>query len=155
MNIFEYENFELRVTQEAFLIKPIRDLFNADRTKTKDKFMSQMAILYFYIDPRSSYSYITDDTTRLETILLEEGLPKDFKVEPKLALAMETYRKHVMTTSSLLIQDTKLAIDNYGICLIADVILLIVYKGFPLSSVAFKSIVRKNSLNLSIASLVS
>ena len=31
MNIFEYENFELRVTQEAFLIKPIRDLFNAIR----------------------------------------------------------------------------------------------------------------------------
>lgn len=112
MNICEYENFELKITQEAFLIKPIRELYNADRTKTKDKFMSQMAILYFYIDPRSSYSYITDDATRLETILLEEGLPKDFKIDPKLALAMETYRKHVMTTSSLLLQDTKLAIDK-------------------------------------------
>ena len=86
MNICEYENFELKVTQEAFLIKPIRELYNADRTKTKDKFMSQMAILYFYIDPRSSYSYITDDATRLETILLEEGLPKDFKIDPKLGM---------------------------------------------------------------------
>jgi len=40
MQILEFDNFEVRPTQEALLIKPIRDLYNADRTKGKDKFMT-------------------------------------------------------------------------------------------------------------------
>ena len=112
MQILEFDNFEVRPTQEALLIKPIRDLYNADRTKGKDKFMTQMAILYFYVDPRSSYSYITDDTLRLQMILQEEGLEKDFKLDARLVLAIEAYKKHVITSSSLLIQDTKMAIDK-------------------------------------------
>lgn len=39
MHIIEYNNYQIQPTQEAFLIKPIRDLYNKDKTKHKDNFM--------------------------------------------------------------------------------------------------------------------
>lgn len=112
MHILEYINYEVVPTQEAFLIKPIRDLYNEDKSKHKEKFMQQMSVLYFYTDPRSSYNYIIDDEERLKEIMLQEGLPDTFKISPKLKEAIEIYKKHVITSSYLLLQDTKVAVDK-------------------------------------------
>lgn len=112
MHIIEYNNYNIEPTQEAFLIKPIRDLYNADKSKTKEKFMQQMSIMYFLVDPRSSYTYITDEDERLKEILIQEGLPADFKIDKKLEEAIEIYKKHTITTSQLLLEDTRFAIDK-------------------------------------------
>ena len=112
MHIIEYNNYQIEPTQEAFLIKPIRDLYKADKSKTKDKFMTQMSIIYFLVDPRSSYNYIIDEDERLKAIIEQEGLPANFKIDKKLQEAIDIYKKHVITTSYLLLQDTKLAIDK-------------------------------------------
>lgn len=112
MHIIEYNNYNIEPTQEAFLIKPIRDLYNADKSKTKEKFMQQMSIMYFLVDPRSSYTYITDEDERLKEILIQEGLPADFKIDKKLQEAIEIYKKHITTTSQLLLEDTRFAIDK-------------------------------------------
>lgn len=112
MHIIEYNNYNIEPTQEALLIKPIRDLYNADKSKTKEKFMQQMSIMYFLVDPRSSYTYITDEDERLKEILIQEGLPTDFKIDKKLEEAIEIYKKHIITTSQLLLEDTRFAIDK-------------------------------------------
>lgn len=112
MHILEYNNYQIEPTQEAFLIKPIRDLYNSDKSKTKDKFMTQMSVIYFLADPRSSYNYIINEEERLKAIIEQEGLPANFKIDKKLQEAIDIYKKHTITTSSLLLQDTKLAIDK-------------------------------------------
>ena len=112
MHILEYNNYQIEPTQEAFLIKPIRDLYKADKSKTKDKFMTQMSVIYFLVDPRSSYNYIIDEDERLKAIIEQEGLPSNFKIDKKLQEVIDIYKKHVITTSYLLLQDTKLAIDK-------------------------------------------
>lgn len=112
MHILEFKDYEVTPTQEAFLIKPIRDLYNADRTKSKEKFMQQMSILYFLVDPRSSYTYIIDEEDRFKEILSQEGLPSNYKIDDKLQAAIEIYKKHVITSSYLLLQDTRIAIDK-------------------------------------------
>lgn len=112
MHIIEYNNYTIEPTQEAFLIKPIRDLFNKDKSKTKEKFLQQMSVLYFYADPRSTYNYIVDDDERLQAIIEQEGLPKDFKITEDLDKALQEYKKHTITTSYLLLQDTKIAVDK-------------------------------------------
>lgn len=112
MHILEYTNYEVVPTEEAFLIKPIRELYNADKSKTKEKFMQQMSILYFMVDPRSSYNYIIDPEDRYKAILEQEGLPKDYKVDKKLQLAMDIYKEHTTTSSYLLLQDMKVAIEK-------------------------------------------
>lgn len=112
MHLVEYNNYQIEPTQEAFLIKPIRDLYNADKSKTKNKFMTQLSVIYFLVDPRSSYNYIIDEKDRLKAIIEQEGLPANFKIDKKLQEAIDIYKKHTITTSYLLLQDTKLAIDK-------------------------------------------
>ena len=62
MKLIEYSNYQIKVADEAFLVKPIRTLFNKDKSKTKDNFWSQMSYMYFLVDPRSSYMYIVDES---------------------------------------------------------------------------------------------
>lgn len=112
MHIIEYNNYTIEPTQEALLIKPIRDLYNKDKSKNKEKFLQQMSVLYFYADPRSTYNYIVDDEERLKAIIEQEGLPEDFKITTDLDKALQEYKKHTITTSYLLLQDTKIAVDK-------------------------------------------
>lgn len=112
MKLITYNNFELNVTPEALLISPIRKLFNKDKTKGKEMFWKQMSYLYFMEDPTSVYSYITDREDRSKVIITQEGLPEDFKPSEDLSNAMEWYRKTTITSSSLLLEDTRIAIDK-------------------------------------------
>lgn len=112
MKLIEYENYQLKVAPELLLIKPFRLLYNADRTKNKDVFMTQLAIVYFGYDPRSTYSYISDEKDRLNAIIEQEGLPNNFKIDSKLQECIDIYKKHTITTSQLLLQDMRIAIDK-------------------------------------------
>lgn len=112
MHLVEMINYEVVPTQECFLIKPLRQLYNADRTKNKEKFMQQLSVIYFMADPRSSYNYITDLDERLNMIKEQEGLDADFKIDDKLQEAIDNYRKHTMTTSTLLLEDARTAVDK-------------------------------------------
>lgn len=112
MHVIEYKDYQIVPTQEAFLIKPIRDLYKKDKTKNKDNFMQALSIIYFMADPRSSYSYIIDEKDRLKEILIQEGLSEKFKLSDSIIEAIKAYKKHTVTLSYLLLQDTKIAIDN-------------------------------------------
>jgi hypothetical protein len=87
-------------------------LFNADKSKNKEKFMQQLSVVYFMADPRSSYNYITDLDDRLKMIKEQEGLDKNFKIDNELSKAIECYKKHTMTTSTLLLEDARTAVDK-------------------------------------------
>ena len=71
-----------------------------------------MSLIYFYVDPRSTYNYITNDEERFQAILKQEGLPKNFTITKEIQEAIDEYKKHCITTSFLLLQDTKIAIDK-------------------------------------------
>jgi hypothetical protein len=71
-----------------------------------------MSVIYFLVDPRSSYNYIIDDEERFNEIKIQEGLPNDFKIDKKLQEAIDVYKKHIITTSYLLLQDTKIAVER-------------------------------------------
>ena len=66
----------LSISDEALLIKPLRMIFNRDRTKDKEEYMQAASYLYFMYDPRSDYMYITDDVERDRVIIETEGLIK-------------------------------------------------------------------------------
>lgn len=106
MKLIQVENYELTVAPEALLIKPIRRLWNQDRTERKEKFYQQMSYLYFMVDPRSTYSYIMDDDARKQAIIEQEGLPKDFQPSEFLQEAMIIYEKHTRTVSQELLESS-------------------------------------------------
>ena len=73
-----------------------------------------MSFMFFMIDPRSTYSYITDLAERAEEIIAQEGLPNDFKPSKQLKKAMEVYEKHTITSSYALLEAAKIAVDKVG-----------------------------------------
>ena len=111
MKLLEYYNYELKVAPEALLVKPIRKLYNQDRSRTKEQFMQQLSYLYFMVDPRSTYSYILDEKQRAQAIIKQEGLPENFVPSPTLVEAMKVYAEHTVTTSSHLLMSIRIAVD--------------------------------------------
>ena len=111
MHLVEFVDYEVIPTEECFLIKPLRDLYNKDKSKNKEKFMQQISFIYHYVDPRSSYNYIVDDNERMNLIIEQEGL-KNFKIDDDIQMAIQSYKERVITTSYLLLQDTRMAVDK-------------------------------------------
>lgn len=112
MKLLKFDNFALDIEPEALLIKSIRTLWNRDKSKDKTRAFNELGFIYFYTDPRSTYSYITDLEERAAKIILEEGLPIGWKPDKIVQDALKSYADSIQTTSSLLLEDTKFAIDN-------------------------------------------
>ena len=58
MKLVRIENYKLVVEDELLLLTPFKELYKADKTKDKSKFMDFLTIVYFVYDPRSDYNYI-------------------------------------------------------------------------------------------------
>lgn len=112
MKLIKFDGVEIKPADEAFLIRQIRELFEADKSKKKEQFWRQMSYLWFMCDPRSTYQYITDETSRSLEIKAQEGFDIDWEPSDLLKEAMDIYRKHTVTTTSLLYEDIRKGIDN-------------------------------------------
>ena len=111
MRLITVENYELKVADEALLVRPIRRLFNMDRSKGKETFYKQMSVLYFVYSPSSNYSYIIDEKDRMKEVTEQEGIP-DFKPTPEFKAAVEVYKQLNRTASSELLADVRMTIDK-------------------------------------------
>lgn len=111
MKLIEVENYELKVAPEALLVRPIRRLWNQDRSQRKEQFYKQMSVLFYTYSPSSNYSYIMDEKERLKEVLEQEGI-SDFKPSTEFKEAVEIYKKLNVTASSELLTDVKLTIDK-------------------------------------------
>lgn len=112
MKLIQLDNYELTVAPEALLIRPIRRLWNQDRSERKEKFYQQMSYLYFMVAPLSTYSYILDYDERSKTIIEQEGLPSDFRPSELLAEAMKIYKEHTKTVSQGLLESSLIGADK-------------------------------------------
>ena len=112
MKLIKYEDYQIKLSDEAFLVRPIRRLFNADRSERKEQFWRQMSYMYFMVSPASSYSYILDLDERAETVIQQEGLPKDFKPSDMLKEAMEIYKRLTITPSQKLLESSLIAANT-------------------------------------------
>jgi len=112
MKLFIYEGYKLDISPEAFAIKAFRDIVERDKTPTKEIAMLELAYIYFMYDPRSDYSYIVEDAERSALIIKQEGLPKDWKPDELVKVAIEVYQILTRTTYSELLKGLRSAIDK-------------------------------------------
>ena len=54
MRLMKLEAYTLTVEPEALTIKSIRNLWNRDKSKSKDRALSELGYIYFMVDPRST-----------------------------------------------------------------------------------------------------
>lgn len=109
MKLIKIDNYEVKIADEALLVRPIRKLWNQDRTKGKEQFYKQMSVLFFVYSPMSNYSYIVDEKERLNEVCKQEGIV-GFKMTKEFKEAVDVYKKLVKTTSSELLEDVRLNI---------------------------------------------
>lgn len=111
MKLFKYEGYKLHISEEAFVLKPFKEIWNRDKTKNKDKALQELGYIYFMCDPRSDYQYIVDEEDRAKAIKEGEGIDSKWKPDNKVIEAMKFY-KTFKPVSALLLEDTRIAVDK-------------------------------------------
>lgn len=111
MKLISVENYELKIADEALLVKQFRRLWNMDRSASKEQFYKQMSLLFFCYSPSSNYAYIMDEKERMKEVMEQEGI-SEIKNNAEFKAAVEVYKKLVKTASSELLEDTRLIIDK-------------------------------------------
>lgn len=111
MKLVRIDNYQLKIEDELLLLKPFKDLYKADKTKDKSKFMDFLTVVYYTYDPRSDYNYIVYEDERLIEVCTSNGL-KVPKFDSKELECIELYKKLTTTLSSELLKSTKIAISK-------------------------------------------
>lgn len=112
MKLFKFEQYKVTISEEAFAMKPFKQIWNRDKSQSKDKAISELSYVYFMQDPRSDYQYLVDEDERSKAIIEGEGLPSEWKPDKLVNEAMEFYNQF-KPTSALLLEDTRFMIDQY------------------------------------------
>lgn len=112
MKLIEFDGMEFKLADEALLIRPIRQLFEKDKSKKKEEFWKQISYLWFMCDPRSTYQYLVNETDRAAEIKKLEGFSEDWEPNDLLKEAMEIYRQQTTTTAALLLEGMRKGIEN-------------------------------------------
>lgn len=134
MNLVRLENYKLEIEDELFLLKPFKEVYKLDKTKDKTKFYDFLTVLYFTYDPRSDYNYIPNEEDRLKEVCESNGLSL-FKPTEKEKECINLYSKLCQTSSSLLLRDTKIAVDKLRKFLLDVDLSLLDDKGKPVYTV--------------------
>ena len=111
MKLFKYEGYNMTISEEAFALKPFKDIWKRDKSKNKERATQELAYIYFMEDTRSDYQIYIDKEERSEQIKLGEGLPEDWKPD-KLVLEAEQFYAGFKSESALLLEDIRAAITK-------------------------------------------
>ena len=114
LKLFRYEGYKVLISEEAFALKPFRQIWQRDRTVNKDRAIMELGFIYFYTDPRSDYQYLVDDKERMEAIKEGEGLPSNWQPDKIVKEAMEFYASF-KPVSALLLEDTRYLVNKFRV----------------------------------------
>lgn len=112
IKLFRYEGYKIVISEEAFALKPFRQIWQRDKTINKDKAIMELGFIYFFSDPRSDYQYLVDEKERMEAIKEGEGLPPKWQPDKIVTEAMDFYASF-KPLSALLLEDIRFMVDKY------------------------------------------
>ena len=112
IKLFKYEGYKLNISEEALLLKPFKEIWQRDKSKSKDKALQELGYIYFMSDPRSDYQYLVDEEERSKAVKEGEGIDSKWKPD-KVVLDAITFYKSFKPTSALLLEDTRAMINGY------------------------------------------
>lgn len=111
MRLLTYEGYNLTIDPMLLALKPFKALWVRDKTEKKERAIREIAYIYFMEDPRSDYQYITDREEREKQIREGEGIRPSWKPDSTVQEAQKLYASF-KTTSALLLEDTRYAVDK-------------------------------------------
>lgn len=112
MQLFSLDNYKLVISEEAYLIKPFRDIIRRDKDRNKSKAIAELGYIFFMVDPRSTYAYITDVEKKSEAIKEAVGLSKKWKPDSVVIQGLKIYEIASETTAGLMLKDFRTSVDK-------------------------------------------
>lgn len=112
MKLFKYEGYKVVISEEAFSLKVFRQIWNRDRTQSKDRAMMELGYVYFMADPRSDYQFLMDKEERSKAVIEGEGLPDSWKPDKLIEEALAFYESF-KPASALLLEDTRYMVNKF------------------------------------------
>lgn len=111
MRLIKYEGYNITIEPVALSLKPFKAIWMRDKSKDKNRAITELSYVYFMEDPRSDYQYIVDREERSKSIKEGEGLRPNWEPDTTVKEAMKLYASF-KTTSALLLEDTRVAVDK-------------------------------------------
>ena len=105
---------KLEIEPEILTLVPFKKIY--DSRPNKEEVISIFAFIYFYSDPRSDYQYLVNNEDRKKAIKEGLGLPDDWAITTDIQEAI-TYYESFKPMASLLLEDTRFAVDKLRIAL--------------------------------------
>jgi hypothetical protein len=113
MRLVDLINNQVTVAEEAYLLKPFKILWDRDKSKLKEKALSEMGFIYYMEDFKSDFSDIVDEKEREAEVISSLNLPVGWKEDKFVREAREFYRKRSEDIIPLLLlRDAKVVIDR-------------------------------------------
>lgn len=109
MKLFKLENKNLTISEEALTLRAFSRIWKRDKSKDKNKAISELSYLFFMYDPRSDFMCTIEDEVRHDEVCLALGL-SNFKKDKDFIEAENLYKRLTTTISSKLLDDAKSAI---------------------------------------------
>lgn len=107
MHLIKWENNKIVIAPEAYAIKAFRDIWDSDKSDTKEKAILLLGTLYFMYHPGSDFNFEIDEETRLEKVKEQTGLPHDWEPDTLFKNAVPVYKYLTNTTSSITLNENK------------------------------------------------
>lgn len=111
MKLFKLEGYNLTISEEAYMLKPFRDIWKRDKSKGKELALQELAYIYFMEDSRSDYQVYIDKEERSNQIKLGEGMKDTWKPD-KLVQEAQVFYSSFKSESALLLEDIRIAITK-------------------------------------------
>jgi len=111
MQLFEMDNYLLKISPQAYAIKCFRKLYSRDNGKGKRRGMAELSFIYFMEDYRSDFSFY-DYETRIKMVTENLELPKGWKPDKFVKEAQEFYREHTKTLRVKLLEDVRGSVEK-------------------------------------------
>ncbi len=112
MKIFDLINNQVEISEEAYILKPFKKLWDRDKSKDKAKAIAELGYIYFMEDFKSDFSDIIDAEERSEAIITSLTFPKNWKPDVHVDAGLVFYKKWTETYSLKFVRDAKLALEQ-------------------------------------------
>ena len=113
MKLFNLNNYKLEISEEAYVIKPFKNLWDRDKSKSKERALAELGYVFFMEDFRSDYSDILDEKERSIAVRKHLVLPKGWVEDKYIKAALDFYQERDDAILALaFLKDAKIAVDK-------------------------------------------
>jgi len=113
MKLFDLIDNKVVISEEAYLLKPFKVIWDRDKTKTKEKALAELAYVYFMEDYKSDFSDIVDEEERKQEVVASLMLPSGWQEDEVVSGARLFYRKRSEEILPLLLlKSSKKVLDD-------------------------------------------